>query len=96
MKKVLFFIVVLLITSGCTRYTDQPFVIVEKSVYPDTYFLIKTIPTTYYEDTLFTVINDDNFHYMDHERWDQMYFSYNVNDTINFEIKREKLWKRIK
>lgn len=94
MKKILFLISILLLTS-CTKYQQGEFVIEKKSEYPDQWFLIKKVPVFPLKDTLFTVININNYHYMDHELWDQMYFSYNVHDTIYLSIKKENFWKKI-
>lgn len=103
MKKILFTIIIcaiivpgLFLTSSCERkYENEAFVIEKKGEYPDKYFLLKKLPQDKWHDTLFTVISVDNFKYMDHTAWDQMYFSYAVHDTVYLTIKKEKFWRKI-
>lgn len=48
-------------------------------------------------DTLFTVLNSQNFMYNLNPKWDRFYFSYDVNDTIILEsINKDKFWTKLR
>jgi len=48
-------------------------------------------------DTLFTVLNYQNFMYNKNPKWDQFHFSFDVGDTMILEsINKDKFWTKIK
>jgi hypothetical protein len=48
------------------------------------------------KDTLFTVLTEQNFMYNRTEKWDQFYFTYNVNDTLIATLNKNRFWKKLK
>lgn len=84
-------------------YTDKYF-LVRKTEKPDTvHFMTVLGNDTIYSklvltkrDTLFTVLNSQNFMYGKNPKWDRLYFSFNVGDTITLKsINKDKFWTKI-
>ena len=56
-----------------------------------------TVIVTQNADTLYTVLDTQNFKYQKNKEWYQMSVSYNVGDTLTIEsITKDKFWKKIK
>lgn len=56
-----------------------------------------TVIITQNADTLYTVLDTQNFKYHKNKEWYQMSVSYNVGDTLTIEtISKDKFWKKIK
>ncbi|MFA5153340.1 MAG: hypothetical protein WC554_12325 [Clostridia bacterium] len=92
------------------KYENTRFVVEEKGDYNNKYFLLRIYdPDTlkYIDmnnkimfiinklDTLYTVLNEQNYMYNESIKWDQFYFSTNIKDTLTLTIKKKKCWRKL-
>ena len=108
-RKIIWFIifVIILLLFSCVKGESAKYVVVEKGDYSSKYFRLKKLEphdTIHFNnlklvlthvDSIYTVLNEQNFMYNHPVQWDQFYFSTNINDTLTLTINPKKLWRKL-